>query len=195
MTPRKHQNALSKHAKIELQAARVLKDRDITSPPIPVRKLAEDLGIHVRFQPFVGESDVSAVLKRDGTKVVIGVNSSHPITRQRFSIAHELGHYHLHKEEQLFIDFSSMMTKQHSMRYRNTVSGQATNREEVEANTFAAALLMPKGMVRRELTALLDADPDLSAENATAELARKFHVSRDAMHYRLLNLGLLVTLG
>lgn len=185
---------LKRHAAIEQQAIKVLKEHQISTPPIPVVDIADELGIQVRFQPFTGQSDVSAVLKRKGEKAVIGVNSLHSSTRQRFSIAHELGHYYLHKEEQLFIDFGSMIRRP-SVHYRNAVSGQASDRYEIDANSFAAALLMPKGMVRREFTALLDQTPDLTSENVVTEMARRFHVSRDAMNYRLLNLGLLVTLG
>lgn len=196
MTARNPQRkALNRHALIEQNARKLLKQQGITSPPIPVREIAEGLKIHVRFQPFTGQSDVSAVLKRDHEKAVIGVNSMHTATRQRFSIAHELGHYHLHEDEKLFVDFGSMTINRPNTRYRNDVSGQGTDREEIEANSFAAALLMPRGMVKREREALLEEYPDLPPDRVTTELARRFQVSEDAMHYRLLNLGLLVTLG
>ena len=58
----------------------------------------------------------------------------------------------------------------------------------MEANAFAAALLMPARLVRGEIKKRkldLDDEDDLSA------LAKQFHVSASAMSYRLVNLGLL----
>lgn len=185
---------LSRHATIERDASRLLREHGISDPPVPVRELAARIGIDVRFQPFSGDSDVSAVLKRGHETAVIGVNSAHPPNRQRFSIAHELGHYYLHAEEPVFIDFGSRIQKPQS-RYRNAVSSEASNKEEIDANTFAAALLMPRNMVRREIATVLENDPELDPESVVIELAHRFGVSRDAMNFRLLNLGLLITLG
>ena len=55
------------------------------------------MGALVRYAPFDGQ--MSGLLHRseDGNRAVIGVNSRHPTVRQRFSIAHELGHLALHK--------------------------------------------------------------------------------------------------
>lgn len=185
---------LTRTAWIEREASRVLSAHSITDPPVPVQELATEIGVKVRFQPFSGNSDISAVLKRGEETAVIGVNSAHPQNRQRFSIAHELGHYYLHSDEPVFIDFSSRIQKPNA-RYRNSMSSEASNREEIDANTFAAALLMPRKMVRNEFAALLDRDPEIDSETLLREMAAIFGVSRDAMNFRLLNLGLLVTLG
>jgi Zn-dependent peptidase ImmA (M78 family) len=47
---------------------------------------------------------VSGILFRDGEHHVIGVNSAHPLARQRFTIAHELGHRALHPGRELILD-------------------------------------------------------------------------------------------
>lgn len=193
-TQQKPGTKFSRYQKIELQARRVLRKSGVYEPPVPVQQIAQDLGIHVRYQPMKGDSDVSAVLKRDEGVAIIGVNSSHAPHRQRFSIAHELGHYFLHSDDELFIDFASMIQGKRS-HYRNSLSSQAKNREEMDANAFAAALLMPRSMVERKLDEYLEEQPQATSDNVVAELAAVFHVSREAMNFRLLNLGLLVRLG
>lgn len=178
---------------IETKVARLLRRHEVTSAPVPVREIAEKEGIDVRFQPFHGESDVSAVLKRGATKSVIGVNSSHSSTRQRFSIAHELGHFFLHKDEAIFVDFGKSFSRP-SLRFRNNVSSMAVNEDEIEANTFAASLLMPIPMLRRAVEEILKSDSDVVPDVVIRKLATDFHVSPAAMEFRLLNLGMLVKL-
>ena len=117
-----------------------------------------------------------------GGSLVIGVNSSHPETRQRFTIAHELGHVLLHKEESLHVDETA------SIRFRDEESSLATKSDEIEANQFAAELLMPEHLVTEEIAKLPDADP----EDAIPILAERFQVSEQAMTLRLNRLGLLV---
>lgn len=177
---------------IERLTLKLLRTYEIEAPPIPVRKIAQLKGIDVRFQPFSG-SDVSAVLKRDNGQAVIGVNSAHSNNRQRFSIAHELGHYYLHADDKLFVDFGTSIRKG-KLHFRDNRSSLATDHEEIEANTFAAALLMPNNMIRTELSTLLDQCPDMDSETAIPRLSYKFRVSSAAMEFRLLNLGFLVKL-
>jgi Zn-dependent peptidase ImmA (M78 family) len=179
--------------RIERRAWRLLRKYGVAVPPVPVKEIAEKAGISVRYQPFRGESDISAVLKKDAGKAVIGVNSAHSATRQRFSIAHELGHYYLHEHEPLFVDFATTLGRQ-SVRFRDGTSSQGINIEEVEANKFAAALLMPAPMVRQAVDRLLGDEPDILPEIATNKLATLFHVSKSAMEFRLLNLELLIKL-
>jgi Zn-dependent peptidase ImmA (M78 family) len=74
---------------------------------------------------------------------------------------------------------------------RNHVSSMGTNIEEIEANTFAAALLMPERIVSRYVTHLIQRNGDITREDLITELARIFDVSAEAMGYRLINLGIL----
>src|SRR5437868_2237389 len=62
----------------------------IASPPVPVERIARGLGAELRFVPY--EGNISGMLFHDEGTVIIGVNALHPRTRQRFTIAHELGH-------------------------------------------------------------------------------------------------------
>lgn len=176
------------------RVARLLKKHSVSSPPVPVKEIAEREGIVVRFQPLHGKGDVSAVLKRNNSGAVIGVNSAHSTTRQRFSIAHELGHFFLHTKEKLFVDFGERLRMPPSLQYRDSLSSQATNKEEIDANIFAANLLMPRSMIWKSFTSLLNENPEIEPDDAVQRLAGLFHVSQTAMEFRLLNLGYLVKL-
>jgi Zn-dependent peptidase ImmA (M78 family) len=70
--------------------------------------------------------------------------------------------------------------------WRNSVSSQGVDWNEIEANRFAAALLMPEHMLRQDLDQFKSLDRD-----AVQRLASLYKVSRIAMHFRLVNLGLL----
>src|SRR5438552_888708 len=102
-----------------------------TAPPIPVHKVARSLGILV--EPAVFGDDVSGVLVVHNDTGVIGFNREHSTVRQRFTIAHEIGHFALHREEsQLFID------KAYRAFFRDVQSAKGKDRREVQANAFAA---------------------------------------------------------
>src|SRR5215207_2721590 len=76
----------------------------IQSPPVQVEELARTLGADIQKRP--AEDELSGFLFRDlkGKRAVIGVNSKHPYNRQRFTVAHELGHFLLHEGEVMHVD-------------------------------------------------------------------------------------------
>jgi len=164
---------------IEQQAARLLEENDVRRAPVPVDAIARAAGLDVRYAPTT--DDVSGALIRDGKAAVIAVNSAQHENRQRFTIAHEIGHFILHKRTERHFD------EDFRIDYRNSVSSEATERSEIEANGFAAALLMPENFLRRDLlrVELDESDPDPAIQT----LAVRYKVSRRAMELRLLNLG------
>jgi len=85
--------------KIEREVKKLLDDNGVTMPPVPVDRIAESLGAIISFEPFEGKDDLSGILYRDGKNKIIGINSAHAQNRQRFSIAHEIGHLRLHRKE------------------------------------------------------------------------------------------------
>lgn len=114
----------------------------------------------------------------DGTAVV-GVNSIDSPSRQRFTIAHELGHLILHVELDLHVD------KHFPIGLRSETSAKGVDDHEIEANQFAAELLMPSEWIRREVELLRGTDVD----RAISKLAEKYEVSTEAMSIRLSALG------
>jgi Zn-dependent peptidase ImmA (M78 family) len=136
--------------------------------PVNPVEIARRMGVMVEGDPFmVGSGYYRA--NHQG-RPHISYNSLEPAVRQRFTVAHEIGHF-VHGDEDA---------------PRDTLeSFNAKSREprEIAANKFAAALLMPAEMVKflvREQRMT-----DLSS------LAKKFGVSTAAMKFRLTNLGLI----
>ncbi len=120
------------------------------------------------------ESDLAGMLLVDDHSSIIVVNSHHHELRQRFTLAHELGHFLLHRRsgDAIF--------------HRDEKSAQGTNRAEMDANAFAAELLMPSEEVRKRASEL---NVDILFNNPVSDLAREFEVSSQAMGIRLQQLG------
>jgi Zn-dependent peptidase ImmA (M78 family) len=162
-------------------ALELLKQHGIVKPPVPVEDLARSEGIQVVRTQASGTE--SGFILRDGKRIVIGINSRNSRKRQRFTIAHELGHWRLHHDGRpLIVDHTIRINK------RDEVSSAATDHEEIQANAFAAALLMPEEMVQaaveREVSLGIDSRDDL-----VQSLAEEFDVGGEAMGFRLINLG------
>lgn len=164
---------------IEAKADELLASRPAAELPVNVRAIARRLGISVELADFGDE--VSGVLVRADGSSMIGVNWLHHPNRQRFTIAHEIGHFCLH-EGGTFID------KGVTARFRDQASGSGTSLEEHEANLFAATLLMPAQAVRNAAKARPFAVDD---EDELRGFADQFGVSAQAMLIRLQEIGLL----
>jgi Zn-dependent peptidase ImmA (M78 family) len=164
-------------------AQKILEEHGIEEPPIPVEELARLVGAEVQRRP--NGPDISGLLYRDDSNpdvVVIGVNLDEAPVRQRFTIAHELGHLLMHPGRQLWVDRSVRVNLRE-------VGEHGRGGEEREANWFAADLLMPEHMVRTT-AARLAQRRQVTEDSLVLALADTFQVSRQAMGYRLLNLGL-----
>jgi Zn-dependent peptidase ImmA (M78 family) len=170
---------MRKRRDIEFEARKLLEDNSVSHPPVPVQDLAASLDIDVRSS--AGNDDVSGALIRNDDSVVIAVNSAQHENRQRFTIAHEIGHFLLHKGTQVHFDDDFRIN------YRKADStGMATD-EEREANSFAAALLMPEHFLKKDWLRLrLE---NVAAPTAIQSLAMRYKVSTRAMEFRLVNLG------
>jgi Zn-dependent peptidase ImmA (M78 family) len=169
--------------KAESIAARLLDEHGITAPPIDIEDIAAVEGALVVRNHFPGLESGFAL--REGTKWIIGVNTATSPRRQRFTIAHELGHLLLHQGKPLITDYSIYVNR------RDETSSLGTEREEIEANAFAAAILMPREFVVAELQRELDLSEVASRDELIARLARTFRVSAEAMGYRLVNLNII----
>ncbi len=157
---------------------------NISAPPVDVKKIVKGLSIQIN-EGDLGE--ISGLVFSKGTQVIIGVNEKHSQNRQRFTIAHELGHHYLHSQSPLYVD------KVFSVRLRDHVSSEAVNPEEIEANAFAAELLMPSKMIMEDIhaqTNFIDYEKD-GLDSVLKALASRYEVSEQAMTIRLMNLGVI----
>ncbi len=169
--------------KSERRAVALLAELGIDHPPVPVESVAHRLGLEIE-RAVLGDEISGVLVVLDG-RGVIGVSTHQAPTRQRFTIAHECGHFVLHRNRlPVFID--KQFLKPYFAVYRNSLSGTGEDRMEREANSFAAALLMPAAFLQDAVSEL---EPDLTDDQVIETLARRFQVSRQSMSFRLANLA------
>jgi Zn-dependent peptidase ImmA (M78 family) len=171
---------------IERRARQLLAEADITSPDVDVKAVAKFLGAIIRR--VEADEDISGALVREDDQLIIGINRDHPVSRRRFTIAHEIGHIVLHDAEAK-VDHRYAQAPRDGIRLaalRSRVSSEAVDPQEIEANRFAASLLMPAHFLEQSLRTykLPLRDGDIS------KLATEYRVSVQAMNYRLMNLGI-----
>jgi Zn-dependent peptidase ImmA (M78 family) len=168
-------------------AERLIASHSRGSTPIDVKYLASALGINIR-STRPGDVSLSGFLVRDdGTgKAIIGINEAHHENRKRFTIAHEIGHFLLHTGQEIYVGECSKSGLRVSL--RNEDSSKGTERDEIEANVFAAELLMPLKLLHDNITSA-DISDEESLEKVLEELSEKYGASKQALTYRLVNLG------
>lgn len=153
-------------------AERILEFTEIDQPPVVPRRVADRLNVPVYDWLFPDE--ISGIFVSYNDVVCIGVNEHHPYVRQRFTIAHELGHLVFGSGRELFVDFleADMVARDEDKTRRSL---------ETKANQFAADLLMPREWIRKDVRHY-DFDVTL--------LAKRYEVSEQALWFRLLTLKL-----
>ena len=136
--------------------------RQLTSleflPIDPRAVAAEVLGLAVEeieeigFAPVGGhlQVDIAGVADREEKKIIIARRGFKPATR-RFTIAHEIGHLNLHREQRAFRD---------SPRTDAEIRSSRRSLREREADLFAAELLMPEKAVREVFARLFPSPID-----------------------------------
>lgn len=145
---------------------------------IDLFKECERLEYKLIRYPLGESADLGFALKKEND-IIIFTNTSNRLSREIFTLAHEIGHVILHLNTgETFIDDSI------------TISGRSTDEKEQEANYFAACLLMPTDDVDRFLDLELNdfATNGLSAMDI-ARIMSEFNVSFDMALNRLENLG------
>ncbi len=152
-------------ADIDADARKTLNDAGVVGiVPVPLEIVAGKLGFEA--VAFDGRPDVSGAIDHKNRRIFVNKNES--LVRQRFTLAHEIGHAVLHKAED-------------RVDYRRTMATSEDPKER-EANRFASELLMPTDLFRK---AFKERNGDIF------RLASYFAVSTDAAGYKAKNLGLL----
>ena len=146
------------------------------SIPVDVEQIACENDIIVKKVNLPNE--ISGVLDNSTGRYIILVNSNQVPVRQRFSIAHELGHYFLHSSDntakQVHIDKVRY--------YRNNKSSLGTDDREIEANIFASELLIPSDELKNILSS---GKYDIYDDKCIDGLATKFNVSSAALSVKI----------
>jgi Zn-dependent peptidase ImmA (M78 family) len=148
---------------------------DVTRPIHDLLDVTEEtLDVPVLIDRFGDDKIAGVLLRRGGGDAFIAVNADHGAVRQRFTLAHELGHLHLGHQPR--VDMST------------DVFGRGRGQQEVEANHFAAEFLAPRPAVlawleERELI-------DHADEPSTiVQLGLQFGISFPTASYRLERAG------
>lgn len=156
-------------------AGRVRAAMGIGDQPLPY-ELAElaslterTLGVDVGFSPLPPGLDGLSVTR--GSFSLALVSSGIAATRQRFTLAHELGHLAAGDSQELTID-------------ENVFGVHRQRPDEQRANGFAAAFLMPADALRAAVP------PGFLSEAVVADLLATYGVSLDALAFRLHNVGI-----
>lgn len=143
------------------------------SPPIPVREIAAALDIYEIREEQLSGLEGGLITPEDKSEGAILVNSNRPETRKRYTISHELGHYlnPWHKST----NPEGFRCSSKDMAIEQFQTNNRLQRMEVEANEFAAALLMPMRFVHSFMRQRMGADLE-----HILSMAKKFEVSREA---------------
>lgn len=163
---------------IQQLASSVLDRAGVTEPPVPINEIAALLGATV--VTVAAESGLSGFLLRRPEGPLVGINTNEGPARRVFTLAHELGHLLLHAEVQ-HVDKTATVFN------RGPASSQGLDEREIEANYFAAELLMPRKFISQDLTWHID----IGRADELRALAKRYEVSSQAMVIRLTNLGYL----
>ncbi len=145
--------------------------------PVKLAALARQLGVVIKVArlPFGVSGKISREGKGEDKKYIIRVNRFEKRERQRFTIAHEIAHFLLHRD--LINKSEDGITD--NVLYR---SGAPLS-IEFEANRLAADIIMPLGAIKEKKTEFFGDNP--VDENIIEHLAEIFEVSNAAMEVRL----------
>jgi len=169
---------------VQTKVSELLNHANITSDPVDLMKIAEFLKIQVKYHALPDE--VSGALDlRDLSNALILVNSGHSTSRQRFTLAHEIGHFCLqHVATGIHID--------NKILFRKNKTDKEDTKKEREANRFAAELLMPEHWLKKNLFINGSLNLDYwNKDDGIELLAQKYDVSTSAMAIRLDELKLI----
>lgn len=153
---------------LNLHDARLLLSRSgFLHAPVDVRALANYLGVVV--QEEIMDDDISGYLELRGGRWTAGINALHHPNRRRFSLAHELAHFLLHRGQ--------------ASNFRDEVFTRrlgSRSKMEIEADSLAAEILMPEASFREAVS---------GGQKSVSGLSDMFGVSNQALRFRAQKLG------
>ena len=134
--------------------------------PVKLGSMAKELGIEVKKSPALPRN-ISGKITKLPTGYEIKINKYESLARQRFTLAHELAHFLLHRDE---IDRLGEIAD--NVLYRSGASETI----EYEANRLAAQIIMPDDAISERQKAI---------GNNIDQLAKEFGVSKAVVEIRM----------
>ncbi|MFA5093481.1 MAG: ImmA/IrrE family metallo-endopeptidase [Candidatus Omnitrophota bacterium] len=144
--------------------------KGIVPVPLNLEKLAEEFNISVEYLNLPDDLSGELFKNPENDNWVIHVNKKHHVNRQRYTIAHEIAHFCLHR--------------QFKYRFEDEIffrGGESYDKEEMEANDFASSILIPEQELKTKIR---------SGVRKIEELAEIFEVSTLALRIRVKSLGM-----
>ena len=154
----------------DLFGSQAIISRHTQNAPVNVEAIARDLGLSVYLDRQM-PADIAGKIVRSPSGYSLYIIAADPTRRRRFTLAHEIAHFVLHRDligDDLIDDGM----------YRSKLGGQY----ERQANRLSADILMPLGLVRGYYR---------GGTTSYAELGDIFDVSTDAIRIRLQELNLI----
>jgi Zn-dependent peptidase ImmA (M78 family) len=147
---------------VRQMAKKILTESKVKVPPVDLIQILSAHGIgYEEIEDF--PDTVDALIVEDGSKVYAAVNARQHLHRQRFSLAHELGHYFMHRngmpEDAITIDNPPS----------DELDIPTKSPAETEADLFAGELLVPLEMLK------------LHVGKGIPELSKLFQVSEQVI--------------
>lgn len=162
----------------------ILEMLQMNEPPFNPFDIAERLNLNVKrtldYDKLDTEGQISVNEKNEPE---IWVNPIKSEARQRFTLAHEIGHL----ANDVLPDIDNPIIDKYETLYRSGAYGGI----ETKANRFAAQLLMPLKPLENFIEEQRINNPNLGAKEAIELISAKFEVSKQAVFHRLQNIGLI----
>jgi len=149
------------------KAYKVLADNYVTEPPVKVTDVARNYGLLAK-EVDLGDFGYRVAGFIEPKQKIIYVNKADPPAKQAFTVAHELAHWIMHQKELI------SEPNKYAVLYRSPLGKTQEDPIEVQANAFAAHLLVPTEMLEKY-------KKDLSKHS----IAKVFGVSDELVGYRI----------
>ncbi|QHJ75920.1 MAG: hypothetical protein [Caudoviricetes sp.] len=140
--------------------------------PVKLGGMAKELGIVVKKSPTLPRSISGQIKRLESGMYEIKINKYESLARQRFTLAHEISHFLLHRNE-----INKLGEIADNVLYRSGASETI----EYEANRLAAQIIMPEEAISERQQAI----GNNIDENIVDQLAKEFGVSKAVMEIRI----------
>ena len=158
--------------------------------PVNIVEKIKEQNIELNELCYDLHDEVLGEIKKENGKYKINIQGYDFNYRRRFTMAHELGHYKLHKD--LLDDEGLDDGLSYETMYRK--NAKISSMEETQANKYAIEMLVPKELIIsivkelnkiKEIPRIIDENGEANNLNLIEYLSNRFEVSKIALGFRL----------